>query len=77
MVRFERDRYTIEVFTGCDPVEDFMMLQSEIAHVFGMLDADNMPQGGLYNLAYLLKSLQPEWTVARRMTTPVEEKPAE
>ena len=33
MVRFEKDRYIIEVYTGCDPVESWLNLHEEIAYL--------------------------------------------
>jgi hypothetical protein len=67
MVRFNKDSYTIEVYTGCDPIEDWQELQSEITYLFGIVNQDNMRDGGFIHLAMLLDSLQPEWEVARKM----------
>lgn len=68
MVRFEKDRFIIDVYTGYNPVEDWMALQNEIAHVFGIIDQENIPQDGLFQLSHLLSSLQPDWETAKKMT---------
>lgn len=38
MVRFEKDRYIIEVYTGCDPVESWLNLHEEIAYLLGLVN---------------------------------------
>lgn len=68
MVRFEKDRFIIDVYTGYNPVEDWMVLQNEIAHIFGILTQENIPQDGLFQLSHLLSSMQPDWETAKKMT---------
>jgi hypothetical protein len=68
MVRFNKDGYIIEIHTGYCPVENWQGLQSEIAHVFGIINQNNMPNDGFIYLAQLLGELQPPWEVARKMT---------
>jgi hypothetical protein len=67
MVQFNKDGYTIEMHTGYCPVEYWQGLHSEIAHVFSIIDQNNMPNGGFIYLAQLLDELQPPWEVARKM----------
>ncbi len=68
MVHFEKDRYVIDIFTGSNPVEDYLALQQEIAYVFSMLTPENLPATGLYNLATLLANMQPCYETAVKMT---------
>ena len=68
MVQFKEDRYVIDIFTGGNPVEDYLALQQEIAYVFSMLTPENLPSTGLYNLATLLANMQPEYQTAIKMT---------
>lgn len=67
MVRFEKDRFVIEVFTGmADPVEEYIELHDEIATVFGLMNQDNIPGQGLYHLADLMRELVPDMTALRK-----------
>lgn len=68
MVRFDDNSFTIEIYTGGNPVENFQILQSEIAYVFSILTSETMPDQGLYHLANLLMNMQPSWEVAKKMT---------
>lgn len=67
MVRFEKDRYIIEVKTVGLPIEDWQELNNELAYVFTLLTQENMPTDGVYQLANLLRELQPDTSVAERM----------
>lgn len=67
MVRFSDKSYTVEVYTGTNPVEDYLELQKEIAYVFGMMREGNIPADGLYHLANLLSCLQPDLETAWKM----------
>lgn len=68
MVVFDKDRYTIEVITGTDPVEDWQELHREISYIFTLITPENIPTSGLYHLANLIKELQPKWEVAKKMS---------
>ncbi len=67
MVRFEKDRYQIDIRTGTNPVENYLALQEEIAYVFSVLRPDILPDDGLPQLAILLMNMQPDWDTARKM----------
>lgn len=67
MVRFEDDRFTIEVETGCDPIEDWMGLHEEIVYLVSLIDQDNIPAGGLCHTSRLLCDMMPAWDTARKM----------
>lgn len=67
MVRFEEDRYVIEVFTGADPVENWLELHKEIVYLISLVDQNNTPTDGLCYLPQLLGDMMPEWEIARRM----------
>lgn len=67
MVRFEKDRYVIEVFTGlANPIEEYIELHDEIATVFGLMNQDNIPGQGLYHLADLMRELVPDMTAFKK-----------
>ena len=67
MVKFEKDRYMIDIRTGTNPVENFLALQEEIAYVFSVMRPDILPDEGLPQLGILLMNLQPDWDTARKM----------
>lgn len=68
MVRFEKDRYVIDVYTGADPVENWLELHKEIVYLISLVDQTNAPADGLCYLPQLLGDMMPEWEVARKMT---------
>lgn len=68
MIRFEKDRFIIEVYTGTNPIEDYLDLQKSILNVFSIINEDAMPAGGLYDLANLLQAMQPDFDTAKKMT---------
>lgn len=67
MVRFEKDRYIIEVYTGCDPVESWLNLHEEIAYLLGLVNQGNCPESGFLCLSQLLVDMMPQWETARKM----------
>lgn len=69
MVRFFKDHYTIDIHTGTEPTEDWLLLIQEITYVLGELTlSGSIPDGGLYYLANLLKELRPNYDVAKKMS---------
>lgn len=67
MVRFKKDRYVIEVVTGSEPTERWLELMKEISRVLSLIDPDNFPDDGFYNLANLMEDMLPDWETARKM----------
>lgn len=67
MVRFEKDRYIIEVYTGCDPVESWLNLHEEIAYLLGLVNQGNCPESGFLCLPQLLGDMMPQWETAHKM----------
>ena len=67
MVRFEEDRYIIEVYTGGFPVEDYLDLQNEIIYVFGIINQENIRSDGFLQLANLLSAMLPDFETAKKM----------
>lgn len=67
MIRFEKDRFIIDVYTGINPIEQYLDLQKEILNVFCRIDEENIPADGLYGLANLLLAMQPEYDIAKKM----------
>ena len=67
MVRFEEDRYIIEVYTGGFPVEDYLDLQNEIIYMFGIINQENIRSDGFLQLANLLSAMLPDFETAKKM----------
>ncbi len=67
MVRFEEDRYIIEVYTGGIPVEDYLDLQNEIIYMFGIINQENIRSDGFLQLANLLSAMLPDFETAKKM----------
>lgn len=67
MVRFDKDRYTIEICTGTCPIEDYLDLMQEIVCVFSLVKESNIPPDGLFRLANLLSAMLPDFDTARKM----------
>ena len=68
MVRFEKDRYIIEVYTGGIPVEDYLDLQNEIIYMFSIINQENIRSDGFLQLANLLSAMLPDFETAKKMT---------
>lgn len=69
MVTFNKDSFTVNIYTGNNPVEDWLELQRELSYVFTQLRQEIMPVDGLWHLASLIEALLPDEEVARRMVT--------
>lgn len=67
MVRFEKDRYIIEVYTGGFPVEDYLDLQNEIIYMFSIINQENIRSDGFLQLANLLSAMLPDFEMAKKM----------
>ena len=67
MVRFEKDRYIIEVYTGGFPVEDYLDLQNEIIYTFSIINQENIRSDGFLQLANLLSAMLPDFEMAKKM----------
>ena len=67
MVRFEKDRYIIEVYTGGIPVEDYLDLQNEIIYMFSIINQENIRSDGFLQLANLLSAMLPDFEMAKKM----------
>jgi hypothetical protein len=68
MVRFEKDRYIIEVVTGCDPTENWIELQKSIQDLIRNVNRDNLSDN-FFNSVDFLQELIPNWDIAKKMTT--------
>lgn len=69
MVHFDKDRFTIEIYTGACPVEDYLDLMQEITYVFTIVNESNIPPDGLFRLANLLSAMLPDFDTARKMVS--------
>jgi hypothetical protein len=65
MVRFKEESFTITVYTGGDPVEEWMHLHDDLCE---LLKEQNEDYGEKrWWVCNLLKELTPEWTAAKKM----------
>lgn len=68
MVRFEKDRYVIEIPVSLgSPVEDWLGLHNELTYVFEEMNMDNAPADALFRIATLLREMMPDFATACRM----------
>jgi hypothetical protein len=68
MVRFEKDRYIIEIVTGCDPIESWIELQKSIQDLIRNVNRDTLSDN-FFNSVDFLQELIPDWDIAKKMTT--------
>lgn len=68
MVQFNPTSYTVTVETGMNPIEDWMELQSEILSVLAALDTKANCMEMPYRLLSLLRDMQPDIAIAKKMT---------
>lgn len=67
MVQFGKDRFTIEVYTGTNPAEEYTDLMKELTFLLGTVTPDNSLPDGFYNVCNLLYNLVPELEDAKKM----------
>lgn len=67
MVRFEKDKYIIEIPAPSGPVEEWQNLHGELTDLLGSLRGDAMPPDGIYWVSTLLREMMPDWETARSM----------
>lgn len=65
MVRFEKDRFIIEVYTGINPVENWIELVKQLSMLLSM-HSEGTPND-LYYVADLFSDLMPNYDQAKRM----------
>ena len=68
MVHFEEKQYTIELYTGGNPAEDYRELMEELLFLLGTVGQDNMPSEGFYQVCNLLRNMVPDFETASKMT---------
>lgn len=68
MVRFEKDRYIIEIHTGCNPIEDYLLLQQSLLDLLSNVNQDNIISDTFYRVPDFLAELIPDWETAKKMT---------
>lgn len=68
MVRFEKDKYIIEVHTGCNPIESWQELHAGLCDLLRNVNQDNVVDSTFYTVPDFLSNLMPEWETARKMT---------
>lgn len=67
MVQFNEKGYTVTINTGTNPIEDWQELQSEILGVLAALDTEANCMPMPFRLINLLRDMQPDLQVAKKM----------
>lgn len=65
MVRFEKDRYIIEVVTSCNPMEDWLMFYKELLGLMSHMDEQALIKP--LHTCRLLKEMLPDLETAKKM----------
>lgn len=66
MVRFEKDKFIVEVHTGCNPTENWLDTMHDLIDVLSRENPD-MRNEVHYQTLWLLRSMLPEWEDAKKM----------
>ncbi|WP_289160491.1 hypothetical protein [uncultured Parabacteroides sp.] len=66
MVRFEKNKFIIEVPTGGNPVEDWLNTMRGVMNVLGNENPE-IQNEGYYHALWLLQNMLPEWEEAKKM----------
>lgn len=67
MVRFEKDRFIIEVKTGINPIENWLGTIQDLLSVLRAQDPDLANGEKHYFTFALLEEMLPEWEDAKKM----------
>ncbi len=67
MVEFHKDGFSLHVYTGCSPSDEWLRLHRELMWMMSMMDMDNVPNGGLVAVCSLVDSMMPGWKEAHRL----------
>ena len=67
MVRFEKNKFIIEVPTTGNPVEDWLDTMRSLMNVL-CVGNQNLPNEDHCNAFWLLQNMLPEWKDAKKMT---------
>lgn len=67
MVRFEKDRFIIEVKTGINPIENWLGTIQDLLSVLQSQDPDLANGETHYFTFALLEEMLPEWEDAKKM----------
>jgi len=67
MVRFEKDRFIIEVKTGINPIENWLDTIQDLLSVLRSQDPDLANGETHYFTLALLEEMLPEWEDAKKM----------
>jgi len=68
MIRFEKDRYVIEIETGCDPVWNYLELVRGLYWLIQSMPQDEVVPPKFYAVINFLLDILPDWEDAKRMT---------
>jgi hypothetical protein len=66
-VEFRDDSYTITIYTGCDPIEDWLNLHNELLLVLSAWDSAQMIIDTPRHVLGLLERMMPERETAIKM----------
>lgn len=68
MLTFKEQSFTIEIETGCNPIEDWLDTHDELLDLLACADA-NMTTGKVFHRTIeLLRQMMPDWETAKKMT---------
>lgn len=67
MVRFEKDRFIVEIKTGTNPMEDWLNLVHGLLSVLQAQETGSGIEDSNRPVYWLLQNMMPEWEDAKRM----------
>lgn len=68
MVTFKKDGYVIEVFTRCNPVEDWLELHKSLTDIIRYVDSERIADDTFYAAVDFIQHLMPDIETAKKMT---------
>lgn len=66
-VKFNNKGYSIEVETGADPVEEWMLAQDELFDLLSSTETVQSNNGNFYYAIRVLRSMMPDLETAKKM----------
>ena len=67
MVRFEKDRFIVEIKTGMNPMEDWLNMIHGLLNVLQAQETGSGIEDSNRSVYWLLQNMMPEWEDAKRM----------
>lgn len=70
MVTFNDKSFTIEVETGCNPIEDWLATHDELCDLLTCIDTGMTVDKNFIAILELLRQMMPDYDTAKRMIAP-------